>query len=42
MLRVEVAVPTPRAKFAVLLPLIAKAYDATEKDLVQEGGSGNG
>ena len=29
--------PEPRAKIGVLLPLIAKAYGATEKDLVQPG-----
>lgn len=33
----EIAVPEPRAKIGVLLPLIAKAYGATEKDLVQPG-----
>jgi putative transposase len=33
----DVAVPAPRAKFAVLLPLVAKAYDANEKELVRAG-----
>jgi putative transposase len=33
----EVAVPAPRAKFAVLLPLVAKAYNANEKELVRPG-----
>jgi REP element-mobilizing transposase RayT len=33
----EIAVPEPRAKIGVLLPLVAKAYGATEKDLVQAG-----
>jgi hypothetical protein len=31
----EIAVPLPRLKLAALLPLVAKAYGATEKDLVQ-------
>ena len=33
----EIATPLPRVKLAVLLPLIAGAYGATERDLVQAG-----
>ena len=33
----EIATPMPRVKLAVLLPLIAGAYGATERDLVQAG-----
>ena len=33
----EIALPAPQAKISVLLPLVAKAYGATEKDLVQAG-----
>jgi putative transposase len=33
----EIAVPVPRVKLAVLLPLVAKACGATEKDLAQAG-----
>jgi hypothetical protein len=33
----EIAVPTPRVKLAVLLPLVAKAHGATERDLVEAG-----
>ena len=33
----EIAVPSPRAKLATLLPLVATAYGATVKDLVQGG-----
>jgi hypothetical protein len=33
----EIARPVPRAKLSILLPLIARAYGATEKDLVQAG-----
>jgi REP element-mobilizing transposase RayT len=33
----EISTPTPRVKLAALLPLVAKAYGATERDLVQPG-----
>jgi putative transposase len=33
----EIAVPVPRVKLAVLLPLVAKSCRATEKDLAQAG-----
>ncbi len=33
----EIAKPTPRMKLSVLLPLIAKAHGATEKDLLEAG-----
>jgi putative transposase len=33
----EISLPLPRAKLSVLLRLVAKAYGATEKDLVQVG-----
>jgi chromosomal replication initiation ATPase DnaA len=33
----EIAAPVPRAKIERLLPLVAKAYGATEKGLVQAG-----
>lgn len=33
----EIARPVPRAKLSALLPLVAKAYDATEKELVRTG-----
>jgi REP-associated tyrosine transposase len=33
----QIAIPTPRAKLPVLLSLVAKAYGATEKNLVQAG-----
>jgi chromosomal replication initiation ATPase DnaA len=33
----EIAVPTPRVKLAVLLPLVAKAHGATQRDLVEAG-----
>ena len=33
----EIARPVPRAKLSALLPLVAKAYDATEKELVRAG-----
>lgn len=33
----EIALPVPRARIALLLPLVARAYGATEKKLVQAG-----
>jgi putative transposase len=33
----EITRPVPRAKLSALLPLVAKAYDATEKELVRAG-----
>jgi len=33
----EISLPLPRAKLSALLPLVAKAYDATEKELVRAG-----
>ena len=33
----EIALPVLRAKLSILLPLVARAYGATEKDLVQAG-----
>jgi putative transposase len=33
----EIALPVPRAKLSILLPLVARAYEATEKDLLQAG-----
>ncbi|MGH7930930.1 MAG: hypothetical protein ACREQV_24425 [Candidatus Binatia bacterium] len=33
----EIAVPVPRVKLTALLPLVARAYGATERELVQAG-----
>ena len=33
----EISTPTPHVKLAAILPLVAKAHGATEKDLVQAG-----
>src|SRR5918992_1602616 len=33
----EIALPMPRVKLAALLPLVAKAHGATEKDLLEAG-----
>src|SRR5918992_3752322 len=33
----EISTPTARVKLAAILPLVAKAHGATEKDLVQAG-----
>ena len=33
----EIAVAVPRAKLTALLPLVARAYGATERELVQAG-----
>jgi hypothetical protein len=33
----EIALPVSRAKLSILLPVVARAYGATEKDLVQAG-----
>jgi hypothetical protein len=38
----EIALPVPRVKIALLLPLVARAYGRQRKSWSKRGGSGNG